>query len=89
MNLLNLLPIEENLRTFFGYAAALSIGYMVLATLMLIFLKGPLSRLHGWLFGVDTKEVVNEYFRFIANFKIAALILFVIPYIAIVMISNS
>ena len=89
MNFLNLLPIEENLRAFFAYTAGIAIAYMVLATITLTLFKGPISDLHSKIFGVSKEQALSGYFSFLANFKIASLILFIIPYIAIVLIGQN
>ena len=88
MNLFNLIPIEENLRSFFAYTAGISIAYLVLATIILTLFKGPISRLHSSLFGVKPEDALHGYFSFLANFKVATLILFIIPYIAILLMGQ-
>ena len=87
MNLLNLLPIRENMQTFFGWASLLCIAYLILATLFLIVLRRPVVRLHSKLFGVEIESLPMEYFRFMANFKIASIILFIIPYLSLKFLS--
>jgi hypothetical protein len=87
MNLLNLLPIRENLQAFFGWASLLCIGYLILASLFLIALRRPVGRLHAKLFGVEVESLPMEYFRFMANFKVASIILFIIPYLSLKFLS--
>lgn len=88
MNLLNLLPIAENLQTFFAYTTALSIAILFVSSLILALFKGPISRLHGSLFGIKPEEALTGYFNFLGNFKMAALILFIIPYFTLLFMAD-
>ncbi len=77
----------ETLRQFFGWCAVINIGFLLLATIMITLFRRPAMKLHQRLFGLSEAEVSREYFRYLAQYKIATLILAVVPYVALRMMS--
>lgn len=73
----------ETLRTFLAWCTAMNLGLLLLSTLAVITCHGPISRLHGRLFGLDEACLRRTYFRFLADYKIAFLVFNLIPYLAL------
>ncbi len=77
----------ETLRQFFGWCAVINIGVLLLSTIMITLFRGTAMKLHVRLFGLREEEMPREYFRYLARYKIATLILAVVPYLALRMMA--
>ena len=73
----------SQLTEILGWASVINIAYLLLATLLLIFMKEKISAIHGKLFDIDKKELNSKYFDFLSSYKIATLVFIVAPYIAL------
>ena len=73
----------SQLTELLGWAAVINIAYLMLATLILIFLKGSVTSIHKKLFDIDEKELNSKYFDFLSTYKIVMLVFIVAPYIAL------
>lgn len=73
----------SQLTALLGWASVINIGYLFLATIVLIFMKGPISAIHGKLLDMDEKELSSRYFDFLSNYKVVTLVFMVAPYIAL------
>ena len=71
------------LTEFLGWVSVINIAYLMLATLFLVFTKDRISSIHIKLFGIDKQEINSKYFDFLSFYKIATLVFFVAPYIAL------
>jgi hypothetical protein len=66
-----------------GWASIINIAYLLLATTMLVFMRGLIFSIHQKMFGVDEKDLSVKYFDFLSHYKIMTLVFFVAPYIAL------
>lgn len=73
----------EQLTEFFGWTSVLVIGYLILATVIIVFFKNMIVSLHCKLFNIEKTVIELKYFEFLSNFKVAAMILVVLPYLAL------
>lgn len=73
----------EQLTEFFGWASAINLGYLIIATLTIIVFKAQLLAVHNSLFGLSATQLSTSYFKFLANYKVMTLVFFVAPYIAL------
>ncbi len=73
----------ETLRQFFGWCAVINIGFLLLATIMITLFRRQAMKLHQRLFGLSEAEVSLEYFRYLGRYKIATVVLTVVPYLAL------
>lgn len=73
----------ENLTAFFGWMAALNIGYLIIATLALTIAKKWMLGIHSRLFQIEERDLLTAYFNWLANYKIVALVFSIVPYIAL------
>jgi hypothetical protein len=71
------------LTQFLGWVSVINIGYLLLASIILIFMRGLISNIHMKLFDIEEKELSSTYFSFLSNYKIFTLVFFVAPYIAL------
>jgi len=73
----------SQLTELLGWASVINIGYLCLATIILIFMRGTVSSMHSKMFDIDEKELSAKYFDFLGNYKIVTLVFMVAPYIAL------
>ena len=69
--------------TFLGWCSVINIVILMLSSVLLILLKEPVSRIHSKMFALEQKLVLQAYFQYLANYKIAILVLNIIPYFAL------
>ena len=77
----------DALTTFLGWCSVINIALLTISSLLLIALKEPVSQIHGKMFALEQKAVLQAYFQYLANYKIATLILNVTPYFALKIMS--
>ena len=77
----------STLTEFLGWSSAINIGMLAFSTLMLCAMRKPIISIHSRLSGVAETELPGYYFSFLANYKIAILVLNVAPYLALRIIS--
>ena len=65
------------------WASVINIAYLLLATLILVFMRGTASSIHRKMFDIDEKELSSKYFDFLSIYKIVTLVFIVAPYIAL------
>jgi hypothetical protein len=73
----------NELTELFGWMSVLSIGVLMFSTIMILVIKGPAMKIHSKMFGLDEKELNAAYFQYLAQFKIAAIIFNLVPYVAL------
>lgn len=73
----------SQLTELLGWASVINVGYLFIATLMLMFMRGTVSSIHNKIFDIDEKELSAKYFDFLSNYKVVTLVFMVAPYIAL------
>lgn len=73
----------ETLTAFFGWCTAINIGLLMVATLVLGIIRGSISQIHAKLFNLNEVDLSRAYFQYLAQYKIAILVLNLVPYIAL------
>lgn len=73
----------ESLTELLGWASALNIVVLMLSTITLIAMRGTITKLHSSLFGLDEKDLGRAYFQYLAQYKIAIIVLNIAPYLAL------
>lgn len=73
----------SQLTELLGWAAVINIAYLLVATLVVVFMNGAITSLHSKVFKVKREELNAKYFDFLGNYKIASLVFFVAPYLAL------
>jgi len=72
---------------FFGWCSVINIVLLMISALLLIFLKEPVAKIHSKMFSLDQKVIEQAYFYYLGNYKIATIILNIVPYFALKIIS--
>jgi hypothetical protein len=73
----------EVLTELLGWASAINIVILIFSTLSLIAMRGAVSKIHSKLFGLDEKDLGRAYFQYLAQYKIAIIVLNIAPYVAL------
>ena len=73
----------ETLTTFFGWTVVLNIALLGLSTILVVTLRSSISRLHARLFALSEQDVSRAYFQYLAQYKIAVIVLSLVPYAAL------
>ena len=73
----------DTLTTFLGWCSVINIGVLLFSTLMMIVVRDFAIKLHSSLFGVNPEELPITYLQYLGNYKIAIIILNIVPYIAL------
>jgi hypothetical protein len=77
----------EALTRFFGWCAVINISFLILATFFVTFMRGLAVNLHTKMFALSEEDILRAYFQYLAQYKIAALVLSVVPYVSLKMMS--
>lgn len=73
----------ETLTELLGWASIINIVILLFSTILLIAMRGVISKVHSKLFGLDEKDLGRAYFQYLAQYKIAIIVLNIAPYIAL------
>ena len=77
----------ESLTEFIGWCAFINIGMLTVTSVLILLLRNPISNIHGKMFGLGTTDVLNAYFQYLAQYKIAIIVFNIVPYIALKIMS--
>ena len=73
----------ETLTALLGWVTVVNFGLLIFSTIMLILLRGWVSNIHSKMFGLSEQDISRAYFQYLAQYKIAILMLNLTPYIAL------
>lgn len=73
----------SQLTELLGWASVINVGYLFLASIILMFMRRTISSIHSKMLDIDEKELSTKYFDFLSNYKIVTLVFMVAPYIAL------
>ena len=71
------------LTEWLGWASILNIGFLIIATILLVVMRPLISKLHSKIFDVPDKDLLLIYFKYLANYKMLIFIFILIPYISL------
>ena len=77
----------EVLTELLGWASVINIAILLLSTLGVITMRKAITGIHAKLFGLDEKDLGRAYFQYLAQYKIAIIVLNIAPYIALKVMS--
>ncbi|MCZ6915676.1 MAG: hypothetical protein O7I93_02765 [Gemmatimonadetes bacterium] len=73
----------ETLTAFLGWCTAINIGLLTVAAIALGFMRVPISQIHAKMSGLAEADLSRAYFQYLAQYKIAMIVLNLVPYIAL------
>ena len=71
------------LATMLGWSTVINTLVLLVSTISLIALRSSIAGIHNKLFGLDDKDLGRAYFQYLAQYKIAILVLNIVPYAAL------
>ena len=77
----------DTLREFFGWCSIINIVLLTLSSILIIAVRGSVSRIHGKMFNMDENDISKEYFHYLGQYKIATLVFSIAPYFALKIMS--
>jgi len=77
----------ETLTEVLGWCTAINLGLLFVASIFLAVMRGPISRIHSKFFGLNEPDLLRAYFQYLAQYKIAIIVLNLVPYIALKIIA--
>ena len=77
----------EAVTAFFGWTTVINFVLLVVLTIMVITVRGSISRILGKMFGLETADLSRAYFQYIAQYEIAIIVFSLMPYIALKIIA--
>jgi hypothetical protein len=73
----------ETLAAFLGWCTLINMGMLTFASLMLVSMRGTISKIHGNMFGLEDADLSRAYFQYLAQYKILIFVFNLIPYLAL------
>ena len=73
----------EAVTAFFGWTTVINFVLLFVSSIMVITIRGAISKIHGRMFGLKTADLSRAYFQYLAQYKIAIIVLSLTPYIAL------
>ncbi|WP_319784107.1 DUF6868 family protein [Oceanisphaera sp. IT1-181] len=70
-----------------GWSLVINIIVLLFSTLMVVLMRETISSIHARLFSLNTQDLGRAYFQYLAQYKIAILVLNLAPYIALKIIT--
>ncbi|KZX56940.1 hypothetical protein A3709_03970 [Halioglobus sp. HI00S01] len=71
------------LTTFIGWCTVISIGLYLFSAIVLLICREQVKTLHSRMANVPAEKLDEMYFTFLANFKLAFIMLNLVPYVAL------
>ncbi len=75
------------LTAFLGWCTVINIGLLMFAAVVLGLMRGPISQIHAKMFDLNEADLSRGYFQYLAQYKIAVLVLNLVPYVALKIIA--
>ena len=73
----------STLTELLGWSSIINICMLIAASLAVMLMRDSMTKLQGKMFGLDNADLSRAYFQYIAQYKIAILVLNIVPYIAL------
>ena len=72
----------EQIAQLLGWCAVINIGFLLFTSIVLLALRGSVSKIHSAMTGVSEKEMLGVYVQYISQFKLLIMVFNLAPYIA-------
>jgi len=73
----------ESLAAFLGWCTLLNMGMLMFAALLLVSMRGAISKIHGTMFDLAEADLSRAYFQYLAQYKILIFVFNLMPYLAL------
>ncbi len=73
----------ETIREFLGWCSVINSGLLIFSSILIILVRGPVSRIHAKMFDLDESDTRRAYFQYLGQYKIAIIVFNIVPYFAL------
>jgi len=73
----------NQLTTFFGWCSVINLAFYLLSALFVLGFKSFTVSIHSKISGLSESQLQSLYFSFLGHYKIAILVLNLVPYVAL------
>ena len=73
----------EAVTAFFGWTTVINFVLLFVSSIMVITMRGAISRIHGKMFELEAADLSRAYFQYLAQYKTAIIVFSLTPYIAL------
>ena len=73
----------EQLTSFFAWCTLINFAFLIFATAWLMLARDWVMKTHEQMFGVPKADLPQIYFKYLAYFKVAAIVFSLTPYLAL------
>lgn len=73
----------STLTAFLGWCTIINIGLLSFSTFILVVFNASVKKLHSRIIKIEPNELNGLYFNFLGNYKIAVIVLNLVPYCAL------
>ena len=77
----------DTLQQFLGWCTAISFALLAIMTVAMWTMRSAAQGIHSRMFGLGEDDLQRAYFQYLAQFKIAAIIFNLVPYLALRMMA--
>ncbi|MEN8150962.1 MAG: DUF6868 family protein [Planctomycetota bacterium] len=76
----------DQITAFFQWMTVIHVVLLTLSSLLLMSLKGVVSRLHGRLFGIEEEQVRRIAYDYLGRYKGLVLVFSIVPWLALLIV---
>lgn len=76
------------LSEFLGWCLAINVGLLCFSTISILLMMNSIIKVHQRMFGLEPIALKQSYFNYLANYKIAIIILNLVPFLALKMMGT-
>ena len=73
----------ETIREFLGWCSIINIVLFMFSAIFIIAIRKTAARFHGKMFNLDENYLSQAYFQYLGQYKIAIIVLNIVPYFAL------
>jgi hypothetical protein len=73
----------EDATTLLGWCTVINFGLLIVSTIAIVGARKMMTRFHARMFDLDEPVLAAAYFQYLAQYKIATLVLNLVPYLAL------
>jgi len=73
----------EVVAVFFGWMTVINFVFLFVASIMVMTMRGAMSRVYSRMFGVEAADLPRVYFQCLGQYEIAIIVFSLTPYIAL------
>lgn len=77
------MPELQTVESFLGWCSLINVSFLMLASLAIIVWRGPLTRIHNAMFGINAEQLGPLYFTYLGHYKLLIIVFNLIPYLVL------